>query len=157
MAGTGASLRLTGHGFATLPAGVDLQPTPTGTWTNTGLQITLPQAGTYHLAASVRGVLTAVTPCNVFILARLLDVTTGAVVPDSEVLVQQIDHAASPAGTVVSSGANQSAPILIAYTVPASRLVRLQVARTNVTGTSGSARIESNASGRTTLLYERVA
>ncbi|MDP4501065.1 hypothetical protein [Nonomuraea turcica] len=155
--GTSSSIRISERGYAELPAMVDLAGTGTGVWVNTGLQLTLPVAGTYHLDASVRSVLNATDGTNAWIGARLFDVTAGAVVPDSEVLVQQIDTAVSPATTVVTIGTNQNAPILIPYAVPGSRLVRLQVVK-HFSGPAPSvARVQSDGNGRTTLRYERIA
>lgn len=154
---TSSSINIQGHGYAELPALVDLQPTATGTWVNTGLQLTLPVAGTYHLDANVRSVLVAADGVNVWIGARLFDVTAGAVVPDSEVLVQQIDTGVSTATPVVTQSTNQHAAILVPYTVLGSRLVRLQVVKHFSGGNSTVARVQSDGNGRTTLRYERVA
>ncbi|KUN32548.1 hypothetical protein AQJ11_03200 [Streptomyces corchorusii] len=155
--GTSSSIQIVGQGYAELPAVVDLGATGTGVWVNTGLQLTLPAAGTYHLDANVRSVLTASDGTNVWIGARLFDVTAGVVVPDSEVLVQQIATSVSPATTVVTQGTNQHASILVPYSVPGSRLVRLQAVKTFSGPAPSVARIQSDGSGRTTLRYERVA
>ncbi|MGW4731836.1 hypothetical protein ACWEQC_22180 [Streptomyces shenzhenensis] len=154
---TSSSIRISERGYAELPALVDLQATATGTWTNTGLQLTLPVAGTYHLDANVRAVLVAADGTNAWIGARLYDVTAGVVVPDSEVLIQQIDTIVSTATPVVTQGVNQHAPILIPYAVPGSRLVRLQVVRRYSGPAPTTARVQSDTTGRTTLRYERVA
>lgn len=154
---TSSSIHITGNGYAELPAAVDLQPTASGVWTNTGLQLTLPVAGTYHLDANVRANLTAADGVNGWVGARLWDVTAGAVVPDSEVLVYQIATSVSPATTVVTQAGNQSAAILVPYTVPGSRLVRLQAARFVTGGNTSTARVLSDANSRTTFRFERVA
>ncbi|MER6367440.1 hypothetical protein ABT255_03505 [Streptomyces mirabilis] len=155
MTGTGASMRLTEHGFAVLPAPLDLQPTASGAWTDTGLQVALPAAGTYQLDATVRAALAATSPCNVYISARLFDVTAGAVVPDSEVIIHQINLSAS-AG-VVNGGLNVSGPIQIEYVTAGPRTVRVQAKRVNATGVSITAQILYNADGRTTLRFTRIA
>ncbi|MET9818334.1 hypothetical protein [Streptomyces sp. NPDC006355] len=157
MAGTAASFRLIGHGFRVLPAGIDLQPTASGTWTDTGLEVVLPAAGTYHLDAVVRGNLHCDTPVNAWIGARLFDVTAGAVIPASELLVYQISLQVSPATSNVAEAGNQSGTISIPYTVPGPRTVRLQVVRVNSVGSAAIARVLSDVNGRTTLRYERVA
>ncbi|MFF4179720.1 hypothetical protein [Streptomyces sp. NPDC001750] len=151
---TSSSIRITGDGLAVLAGTVDLQPTASGTWTNTGLELTLPAAGVYHLDASVRGALTGSSVVNTWIMARFWDVTAGAIVPNSEVLVHQISL--NSAGAAVTGG-NQYGVISIRYAVPAARLVRLQAARVNGAGASASAAIVSADNGRTTLRYERVA
>lgn len=152
---TSSSIRITGNGFAVLDGSVDLQPTATGAWTNTSLELTLPAAGVYHLDASVRGALTGSSAVNTWIMARLWDVTAAAIVPNSEVLVHQLSL--NTAGAAVTSGGNQYGMISIRYAVPAARLVRLQAARVNGAGASASAEIVSANNGRTTLRYERVA
>ncbi|MTE20278.1 hypothetical protein F0L17_14400 [Streptomyces sp. TRM43335] len=157
MTGTAASLRITRHGFAVLPANVSLQATGSGAWTNTGLQATLPEAGVYHLDASVRGLLNGASNVNAYVLARLLDATTGLLVPDSEVLVHQIAIAHGAGDTSVAVGGNRSASISVRYAVPAPRTVRLQVARVTATGATTNAAVYSDGNGRTTLRYLRVA
>ncbi|MEU2264928.1 hypothetical protein ABZ568_00440 [Streptomyces olindensis] len=155
--GTSSSIRISERGYAELPAIVDLAATGTGVWVNTGLQLTLPVAGTYHLDVNVRGVLTASDGTNAWIGARLFDVTANAVVPDSEVLVHQIATSVSPATTVVTQGTNRHAPILVPYTVPGSRLVRLQAVK-HFSGPNPSvARVQTDVNGRTTMRFERVA
>ncbi|WP_413808117.1 hypothetical protein [Streptomyces sp. OE57] len=155
--GTSSSIRISERGFDTLPAAVDLQPVGTGVWTNTGCQVTLPAAGTYHLDATVRATLTAADGVNVWIGARLWDVTAGVVVPDSEVLVYQIANTVTPATTAVTEGGNQSGAVLVPYTVPGSRVIRLQAVRNVAGGNSSVARVISDANGRTTLRFERIA
>lgn len=154
---TSSSIRITEHGYAELPAAVDLQPTASGAWTNTGLQLTLPTAGTYHLDANVRANLSVTDGTNAWIGARLWDVTVGALVPGSEVLVYQLSTSVSPATTVVTQGGNQNGAILVPYTVPASRLVRLQVMRIYSGPSPTVARVLSDGNSRTTLRYDRVS
>ncbi|MFI6290023.1 hypothetical protein ACIBEJ_00470 [Nonomuraea sp. NPDC050790] len=155
MTGTAGSLRLTGRGHGQLPAMLDLQPTASGAWTPTGLSVLLPSAGIYQLDATVRSAMTAVSPVNTFTVARLFDVTAGAVVPGSEVIVQQISVTAS-AGAV-SHGYNNTAPIQVEHVVTGPRTVRLEAARFNASGASQTARVVSDASGRTTLRWNRIA
>ncbi|KUN32546.1 hypothetical protein AQJ11_03190 [Streptomyces corchorusii] len=156
MTGTAAGLRFVEHGYAVLPAPVNLQPTASGVWVDTGLQITLPGAGRYQLDTTVRGNLQARgADFNVWLQARLWDVTAGAVVPDSECIVQQYWLTQAD---VASVGGNASASVLIEYSVPGSRTIRLEAARINLQGASIEAGIGSDTvSGRTTMRFERVA
>ncbi|MFH9439016.1 hypothetical protein [Streptomyces rochei] len=101
--------------------------------------------------------LSAADGTNCWIGARLWDVTGGALVPDSEVLVQQIDLNVSTATPVITQGENQHAAILVPYTVPASRLVRLQVVKHYTGPNPSTARVQSDANGRTTMRWERIA
>ncbi|MCX4458676.1 hypothetical protein OOK58_42975 [Streptomyces sp. NBC_01728] len=156
MTGTAAGLRLVEHGYAVLPQDVNLQPTASGVWVDTGLQIALPSAGTYQLDANVRGNLQGSgNNFNVWLQARLWDITAGAVVPDSECIVQQywLTQAAA-----ASLGGNAVASALIEYSVPGPRSIRLEASRINLVGSSIAAGIPSNTvAGRTTLRYERIA
>ncbi|WP_327415395.1 hypothetical protein [Streptomyces sp. NBC_01233] len=154
MTGTSASVRLVERGFAGLPAVVNLQPTASGAWTDTGLQVVLPAAGTYQLDATVRASLAGTSPVNTFVSVRLFDVTAGAAVPDSEVLVHQVNVSSA---TAVNVGNNVSGPIQVEYAIPGARTVRLQGRRTNVTGASTTAQINDNTDGRTTLRFARIA
>lgn len=153
MTGTAASLRLTGSGFAQLPTvAVDLQAPAAGTWVDTGLAVALPGAGTYQLDATVRTAIAASSPSNTWIVVRLWDVQAAAVVPGSEVIVQQVNLSSSSG--VVNVGDNSTAPVQVEYSVPAGRTVRLEARRT---GASTTANVHSNVDGRTTLRFNRVA
>jgi len=143
------------HGIATLTTALNLVPTASGAWTDTDLTVTLPEAGTYQLDAAVRAYLLVGSPSEGYIQARLLDTTAGAVVPDSEALVLRL----SPPD-ISSSGNTRgetTAPITVEYAVTGPTVIRLQASRTIVTPTVGGAMIRSDASGRTTLRYRRIA
>jgi hypothetical protein len=154
--GTSAALRLIEHGFAVLQANVDLQPSASGTWVATGLTVALPAAGTYQLDATIRAAMTAVSPANVYVVARLYDVTAGAPIPGSETMVHQI-NIGSPSGATLSQGTNNGAPVQIAYTVPGPRTIRVEAARYNSQGATATAAIISDGSGRSTLRVNRIA
>ena len=133
MTATSASVRLIERGFAVLPASVNLQPTASGAWTDTGLQVVLPAAGTYQLDATVRASLAGTLPVNTFVSARLFDVTAGTAITDSEVLVQQINLSSA---TAVNAGNNVSGPIQVEYAIPGARPILLQ-GRRSVLRTAG--------------------
>lgn len=152
MTGTAAGVRFMEHGSARLPTVLNLQETDSGVWTDSALQIVLPGAGTYQLDASVRAALAATSPTNTYITARLFDATAGAVVPDSEVIINQINLGASSGA--VTSGLNVTGPITTEYTVPGPRVIRLQGRRV---GVSASAALHDNADGRTVLRFKRIA
>lgn len=156
MAGTGASLRITGGGLMMLPSVVDLGPTASGTWTDTGIQFGLPAAGTWHIDANVRGVLTASDGTNVWIGARLWDVSLNALVPDSEVLVHQLATTVSAATPVITEASNRSAPLVVRYVIPGGRIVRLQVVRHYTGPLPAVSRVQSDVNGRTLVRWERV-
>ncbi|MEW2568314.1 hypothetical protein [Streptomyces sp. NPDC047070] len=154
MTGTDASLRIIESDFAVQAAIADLQGSASGSWNNTGLLLVLPRAGTYQLDATVRAALSGTSPVNVFMNARLFDATAGAAVPDSEVVISQV-NVSGVAGIV--QGSNQSASIQVEYTVTEARSIRVQGRRTNILGASTTAQIHFNSDGRTTLRYRRIA
>lgn len=154
--GTSASLRVLGGGLMALPAVVDLTSTASGVWTDTGIQFGLPTAGTWHIDANVRGVLTVSDGTNAWIGARLWDVSLNALVPNSEVLVHQIATTVSTATPVITESKNQNAPIMVRYTIQGARTVRLQVVRHYTGPAPAVSRVQSDVNGRTLVRWERV-
>ena len=140
-------------GIAYLPATVDLQPTRSGTWVNTGLQVTLPNPGTYALDANVQGRIWGNPPVNVVIFARLFDVDAGTVLPRSTRLV---DHLVDNNAGDASIGIRMTAPISERITVTAPTTIRLQATRVNQRGASTIAEILGN-SGATSLRYAQIS
>jgi hypothetical protein len=141
-------------GIAHLQTNLNLQPTASGTWADSSLQVTLPQAGTYDLDLDVRGQLSGLPPVNAFIVARLWNVTSSAALPQSERLVNQIiDLNAGDAAT----GNNATAPISERIRVNQPTTIRLQAKRVNAVGTTVEAAIFSDANGYTSFRYERVS
>ncbi|MBW8803358.1 MAG: hypothetical protein AUG49_21285 [Catenulispora sp. 13_1_20CM_3_70_7] len=141
-------------GIAYLPAVFDLQPTASGTWSNTGLEITLPRRGTYDLDANVRGRLGGTPAINTYIVARLWNATSGAVLSNSERLVDQIIDL-NPGSR--QAGDNTTAPISERITVSGPTTIRVQAKRVNAVGASSIASIYSDGNGVTSLRYEKVA
>ncbi|MEV0354091.1 hypothetical protein AB0H88_50830 [Nonomuraea sp. NPDC050680] len=141
-------------GIAYLPANVDLQPTASGTWVNTGLQVTLPSAGTYALDLDVRARLQGVPPVNTYMVARLWNVASGAALPNSErILSQLIDTTSAGAGIIAK---NTTSPISERITVTGPTTIRLQAQRTNAFGASTIAAIWSDSAGRTSFRFGRI-
>jgi hypothetical protein len=144
-------------GIAYLPAIVNLQPTLSGTWVKTGLQVTLPGAGTYALDVNVRSVLAATPPSNPYMVARLWNLTSGTAVPRSERILNQVyDLTPAGAGPI---GQNVTTPISELITVAGPTTIQLQARRINAPGASGSTRAEiySDGNGRTSFRYSRIA
>lgn len=142
-------------GIAYLPANVDLQPTTSGTWINTGLRVTLPRPGTYALDLDVRARLQGVPPINTYLVARLWNVTSGTVIPNSErILSQLIDDTAADAGTIAK---NTTSPISEHITVTRPTTIQLQAQRINVIGASTIAAIWSDGAGRTSFRFDRIS
>lgn len=138
-------------GIAYLLTNLDLQPTASGTWTNSGLAVTLSEPGTYDLDVDVRGAIAGIPPFNAFITARLWNATTGTVVDGSErIVVHVIDHNTGAART----GTNDTAPISERITVDrAPTRIVLQAQRTLAAGQTTLAGIFSNAAGRTSFRF----
>ncbi|MFE5587223.1 hypothetical protein [Kitasatospora sp. NPDC056531] len=137
-------------GIAKLHTIVNLPP---GTWTDTPLEVTLPQAGTYELDADVRGRLAGNPSLNVYMSARLWNVTAAAEVPESERLVYQIING-NP-GTA-QAGGNQTAPISELIRVSGPTTIRLQAQEINAVGAATVAQVYSDGVGFTALRYDRV-
>ncbi|GAA4633899.1 hypothetical protein GCM10023196_073290 [Actinoallomurus vinaceus] len=140
-------------GIAYLPVGLNLQPTASGVWTNSSLQVTLPGAGIYALDLDVRGRLSGKPPVNAYIVARLFDVTSGTVLPNSERLITQIidgNPGAAPYGV------NTTAPISERIRVGGPTTIRLQATRINAVGATFAADILSDPAGRTSFRFERL-
>lgn len=156
MSGTDGSVRIVGGGLMVLPAMVDLGPTPSAQWTDTGIQFALPAAGVWHIDGTVRGVLTVASGTNAWIGARLWDVSLNALVPNSEVLVHQIATTVSAATPVVTESTNRSAPLVVRYAIPGGRIVRLQVVRHYTGPAPAVSRVQSDVNGRTLVRWERV-
>lgn len=155
MSGTGASLRYAEHGSAALPSALNLVPTASGSWADTTLSVTLPGAGTYQLDASVRAVLLTGSPSEAYIKARLWNVTAGAVVPDSTVMVLLLSPPDSAANG--NTRGQATGPIQVECTVTQPTTIRLQGCRVLNSGTAATASILSNADGATTLRFRRIA
>lgn len=138
--------------------GIAIMPTvavnlPAGVWTSTGLQVTLPRAGTYELDADVRGRLVGNPPVNTYITARLFDTTTGAEVLNSERLVYQLINE-NPGQA--AAGGNQTAPISELVHVTGAATIQLQAVDQNAVGAAIVAQIYSDGNGYTSLRFVRV-
>jgi hypothetical protein len=131
-------------GISVLNTAVNL---PAGAWTDTPLEVSLPQAGTYELDADVRGRLQGTSPLNTYITARLWNVTSNRQVAHSERLVYQL---------INITGGNQTAPISELITVNRPTTIQLQAQDINATGTASIAQIYSDYHGYTTLRFVRI-
>lgn len=117
-------------------------------WEDTGLSITLPEAGRYFVGFSARvGFYTTISTTTTLpsISIRLFDVTTGSAIANSEVRVLS----ASATGTYEATGATQ---VLISVAGPTT--IRLEAYR--IPANYSSARVISNDMGRTRLWYQKV-
>ncbi|MFD4973464.1 hypothetical protein [Streptomyces sp. NPDC058424] len=141
-------------GIAHLQTNLDLQPTPSGTWTDSSLQVTLPRAGTYNLDLDVRGRLQGTPPVDAYIVARLWNVTSNAALPQSERLVNQINDR-NPGDA--QEGRNTTVAISERITVNSPTTIRLQAKRVTDLGTTVYAAILSDTDGYTSFRYQSVS
>jgi hypothetical protein len=156
MTGTASALRPTPvFGEAVMPPGsTNLSPgtTASGQYVSTGVQVVLPEPGTYELEADVRTAI-AVPSGNQWISARLFNVTAGTAVPNTERLITQ----GSTNGTM-GVQKNETGPLHAFLTVTAPTTVRLEGARSDsIANASTSASILSDGNGRTTLRFVRIS
>lgn len=120
-----------------------------GTYSDTGLSVTLPSAGTWRVSASVRGELTGNAGSAWWITAKLYNSTDAADVADSETLVVLT-------GTTALHLQN-TAIIDMQITVSASKVIKLYAFRKGSgSPTFTTSLIGSDANGRTRMNYERI-
>jgi hypothetical protein len=134
------------NGSATLGATYSITASA-GTYADTGLSVTLPQAGTYLVTANVRGALQA-TGTNPSLSAKLYNATDASDITNSERLVVR-----TGATTLIEA----TAVITAIVTVTASKTIALYALR-NAGGspTWTTSDIASGAAGRTTLSYIKI-
>lgn len=141
----------TDSGFAVLGSAVVLPAA--GGYIDSGLSVALPRAGTYHLDANVRTSISGLVAINVNVSARLFNVTAGAVVPNSEIIANNLFLTGV---AVLTFGNDNTASIHVEHPVPGPATIRLELDRTDIIGLLTTSSIESDAAGRTTLRYHRV-
>lgn len=114
--------------------------------------IQIPEDGVYRVWAEVRGVAQGTTNApglTAHITARLFNETDSVALPDTETLVTAINSVAT------GFDQNQGTATVSAFvTGPAT--IRLEAKRVTSNGSPGLA-VFSDANGRTTLHYERIA
>jgi hypothetical protein len=136
------------NGSAVLGSAFNITGTA-GTYQDTGLSVTLPDAGTYKITANVRAHLRGNAGSAWWIHCELFNSTDAAAVANSERLV-------------VLTGSNAflfqtTCPLDFIVTVAASKVIKLYAARNGNTSPSWTtSNIESDANGRTNLSYEKI-
>jgi hypothetical protein len=156
MTGTASALRQVPlFGEAVMPPGstnLSGNVTASGQYVSTGVQVVLPEPGTYELEADVRAAI-SVPSGNQWVSARLFNSAAGAMVPASERLIVQ----GSTNGTV-GVAQNITAPLHAYLTVNGPTTVRLEGARyDSIANASTSASILSDGNGRTSLRFTRIS
>ncbi len=121
-----------------------------GTYQDTGLAITLPSAGTYKVTANVRGRMIGNAGTVWWIHIKLRNSTDSTDVTNSERLIVLT-------GTTGLHLQN-TCPIDIIMTVDGAKTIQLHAPRNGSGSPSWTAStIESDANGRTVMMYEKIA
>ncbi|WP_411092319.1 hypothetical protein [Streptomyces sp. 049-1] len=136
MTGTSSSVRpAVPFGEVLLPAFVDLLSTGSGSWINTGLVVTLPEAGVYEISATLHTVIAtnpSSGPYNIAIAGRLFNVTANGAIAGSQYTAQQTASNAAPANYTSDADFGSFHKFV---TVTAPTTIRLEVARIDTGGT----------------------
>lgn len=122
-----------------------------GTYQDTGLSVTLPNSGTYELTANVRANLRGGTTGTLWYLtAELYNATDAVAVANSERIIISINDNTLSLQT--------TCPISNIIQVASSKVINLFVFRNGSGGpTWNTSTINSDANGRTTLSYKKIA
>jgi len=119
-----------------------------GVYEDTGLNITLPEAGTYLVTCNIRAKLKGNTGTDWFLLGKLYNSTDAADVANTETLLVR---------TMTTDHIELTTVISILITVTAAKTIKLYVARSgNGTPTWTTSEITSNSNGRTRMLYTKI-
>jgi len=131
----------------------------TTSFTNVGLSITLPAAGTYLLIANVRSQFNLYGSAgnSSFMSAQLYDSTNSNVVANTLTLLSYIalQTTVSSGNATYAIGCFPVGPAM--YTVSGAATINVQARYTNSAGTMGSQTIPSDSNGLTTLSYFRLS
>jgi len=145
---------------ANLPAAVDLVPLTSGVWTNTGLSLTIPAAGTFEMVFDAYTVVHADIAADggsaqVQAQVRMRNETTSAVVPNTQVVA---NSAGSNRGGRYLSSSGCTVHTNIVTTGPT--IIRMQVARVDFSSGAAIASAVSLSTLRaegTSMRYNRLA
>ncbi len=152
---TAAGLLAAGAASNAQTAALSSDYTVTGTMANAGLSVSLPEAGTYFLLATVRAgfSLNGAIGNSTFITGRLYDSTNSVAVTNStSLLVFGLLQIASQEITYIGLGS--VGPCL--YAVTGAATIQLQAQLTNTSGTVANPQIQSDANGTTSLTAVRL-
>ncbi|MEW2568316.1 hypothetical protein [Streptomyces sp. NPDC047070] len=122
----------------------------------TGSALLLPSAGRWHVTMVARGVLSFTGVAGTFIVARIFNVTAGAVVANSETFVTQVRQNVAGAGQ--TTGDNDTATMIKYLTVTGPTTLRMEAKTGFQLGTQPTqAQIVSDANGRSLLAAHKVS
>lgn len=135
----------------TLRGSITVPDTDAGAFADTGLSVTLPEAGTWKVTAEVRGQIDGPGPGGGGLRVRLFNVTAGVQLPYS---IRTIVTVTEPATGDFAATACGPASDLVVVTGPT--VIRLEASK-SATGTATTVRVGTGPSGWTSLAYERIA
>lgn len=135
------------YGASVLGATYTLSAT-NGTYSDTGLSVPLPSAGTYKVTADVRAEVLVSSGAGAFIECEFYNSTDAAAVSNSERIMAQANQV-----NVLSQG---TWPINKIITVAASKTIKLYCSR-NAGTTYTTSDIPSDANGRTEMSYVKIS
>jgi hypothetical protein len=158
MTGTDASLRPAGAPFVEkYVTSTDLLPLADDTYGPVaGSALALPSAGVWAVTMVARGVLSFSGIAGTFIVARLFNVTAGAVVANTETFVTQVRQ--NMAGAGQTTGDNDTSTMLKYLRVTGPTTLRMEAKTVLQLGTQPTqAQIVSDASGRSGLFAHKIS
>ncbi|MFM9590712.1 hypothetical protein ACKI16_29420 [Streptomyces scabiei] len=121
----------------------------------TGSALVIPGAGVWAVTMVARGVLSFSGIAGTFIVARIFNVTAGAVVANSETFVVQVRQNIAGAGQ--TTGDNDTATTLVYLTTTGPVTLRMEAKTVFQLGTAPTqASIVSDSNGRSALFAHRV-
>lgn len=141
-------------GEVLLPAAVDMVAAGNDVWINTGLSVTLPEAGVYEVTATVRtsiAVGAAGVPFAVNVSGRLANASTGAAIPGTDYTLQQINEIAPSGQTTWVALSTFHKFVMVSE--PTS--IRLEAARNTINGTAVA--VTGVQTGNTRLAYVKIS
>lgn len=121
-----------------------------GTYQDTGLSVTLPEAGTYIVTADVRVGVDSGTGSEWYTVAKLYNSSDSANVANSETVL------VSSFNSLPISYRGPTISITKLITVAASKTIKLYVFR-STNGSFGYSAIESDVNGRTRMTYRQIS
>lgn len=138
------------------PTTTDLLPLADDTYGPVaGSALVIPSAGVWAVTMVARGVLSFSGIAGTFIVARIWNVTAGAVVANSETFVVQVRQNVAGAGE--TTGDNDTATTLVHVTTTGPTTLRMEAKTVFQLGTTPTqASIVSDSNGRSSLTAQKV-
>lgn len=129
----------------------------TGVYSDTGLSVTLPSAGTYIVFYNVR-VYIQIGDGDMWITVKLFQTDQGIDVPSSvrQVTLWDLTHGTPNANNLIGFNCQQASAFSAQVNANSACIVRLYAKRTYTATTIFASTISSDSDGYTTLSYLRV-